>query len=77
MGKGEKILIGFIFKRFRIGKVKVFNIDTIIDKENIGIEGDINILFSFNKFIKMVEGGKLKVVICKDLISRGGCYDME
>lgn len=77
MGKGEKILIGFIFKRFRIGKVKVFNIDTIIDKENIGIEGDINILFSFNKFIKMVEGGKLKVVICKDLISRGRCYDME
>lgn len=77
MGKGEKILIGFIFKRFRIGKVKVFNIDTIIDKENIGIEGDINILFSFNKFIKMVEGGKLKVVICKDLISRGGYYDME
>lgn len=77
LGKGEKTPTGPTPKRSRTGKAKALNTDTTTDKENIGTEGDMNISPSSNKFTKMVEGGKPKVAICKDLTSRGGCHDME
>lgn len=70
LGKGEKTPTGPTPKRSRTGKAKALNTDTTTDKENIGTEGDINISPSSNKFTKMVEGGKPKVAICKDLTSR-------
>lgn len=79
LGKGEKTPTGPTPKRSKIGKgkAKALNTDITTDKENFDTEGDTNISPSSNKFTKMVEGGKPKVAICKDLTSRGGFHDME
>lgn len=77
LGKGEKTPTGPTPKRSRTGKAKALNTDTTTDKENMDTEGDMSISPNSNKFTKMVEGGKPKVAICKDLTSRGEFLDMN
>lgn len=77
VSKGEKTPSGPTPKRTK--KVKALQGDNNMnDKENIDIDGVLNASPEMNKFTKMVQGGKPRVAICKDLTSRGRfCKLME
>ncbi|XP_048737500.2 uncharacterized protein LOC125652374 isoform X2 [Ostrea edulis] len=69
VSKGEKTPSGPTPKRTK--KVKALQGDNNMnDKENIDIDGVLNASPEMNKFTKMVQGGKPRVAICKDLTSR-------
>ncbi|XP_062617879.1 kelch domain-containing protein 2-like [Saccostrea cucullata] len=70
--KGEKTPTGPTPKRSRTGKGKALHTDndTTTDKENIATENGLKSSPETNKFTRMIEGGKPRVAICKDLTSR-------
>ncbi|XP_061173102.1 kelch domain-containing protein 2-like [Saccostrea echinata] len=72
IAKGEKTPTGPTPKRSRTGKGKALNTDndTTTDKENIATENGLKSSPETNKFTRMIEGGKPRVAICKDLTSR-------